>query len=862
MPDSTNRFHHPFQPYDIQVQLMHFVYDALDSNKKVCIVESPTGTGKTLSLICSTVTWLRENKAAILSGAKSNETGSKGGEDSSSSDSSDSDSDDPDWVKETYISAVLKEKLSLLRDYEKYLDEVERNGVTKGVTSLSNTRSIAQVKRPKTEKKGVDKGTIELSIEDKDMLPEPYSSESEGSDLSTTKFSNLPLQRDKEKIRLNKDIQELLNKIDTSHGNKPQNTDIFANASLNPVKVYFASRTYSQLNQFASQLALPRFPSSFNETDVPHERVKFVPLGSKKLLCIEPSVKRWKTLEAINDACSELRHSKEGCPFYTNTAKWHESAEVHQFRDNVYAKVRDVEDLVPLGESLGVCPYYSAKDSLLGAEIVTLPYQYLLLDSAREYLNLDLKNSIVVIDEAHNLIETINSIYSSEVSLSDLQTCQLGLTLYLRKFKQKLNPGNRVNLMKLLKLINVLIEYINENYKKPGQQIDANDIMLKSNADLLNIHKLNNYIKKSRVAFKIDTYISKKLGQRGQNPPTLNSSKVTTPVSSQPLLFKITSFLKTLTNPSSEGQFFFERDKTMKYMLLEPGKQFEPVLQTARCVVLAGGTMEPLADFYESLFPQVPTEKIESFTCNHIVPDENLKTFVINEPNFEFTFAKRQDTSLINDSLFQFILKLAKTVPKKGGIITFFPSYQYVEFVVQKWQTCGIFHKLESVRKVMYESKNGGDVLEDYIETVSAGEGAILFAVVGGKLSEGINFQDNLCRAVVMVGLPFPNLFSGELQIKKEHLVEKIIQRGGTSQEASVATREFYENICMKAVNQSVGRAIRHANDYALIYLLDRRYDTENIKNKLSSWVRNRIQTQTTVDRIMSETREFFEKKG
>ena len=66
MPDSTNRFHHPFQPYDIQVQLMQFVYDALDSNKKVCIVESPTGTGKTLSLICSTVTWLRENKAAIL----------------------------------------------------------------------------------------------------------------------------------------------------------------------------------------------------------------------------------------------------------------------------------------------------------------------------------------------------------------------------------------------------------------------------------------------------------------------------------------------------------------------------------------------------------------------------------------------------------------------------------------------------------------------------------------------------------------------------------------------------------------------------------------------------------------------------
>lgn len=77
-------------------------------------------------------------------------------------------------------------------------------------------------------------------------------------------------------------------------------------------------------------------------------------------------------------------------------------------------------------------------------------------------------------------------------------------------------------------------------------------------------------------------------------------------------------------------------------------------------------------------------------------------------------------------------------------------------------------------------------------------------AVVGAKLSEGLNFADDLARAVVVVGLPYPNLASTELKERMKYVssFQKRMNGKGNGRDPG---SELYENLCMRAVNQSIG---------------------------------------------------------
>jgi chromosome transmission fidelity protein 1 len=96
---------------------------------------------------------------------------------------------------------------------------------------------------------------------------------------------------------------------------------------------------------------------------------------------------------------------------------------------------------------------------------------------------------------------------------------------------------------------------------------------------------------------------------------------------------------------------------------------------------------------------------------------------------------------------------------------------------------------------------------------------------------------------VLIIGLPFPNIRSAVWQAKIQYVEQKTYNSSSGPEKdrqsiAKAAGKDFYENACMRAVNQCIGRAIRHRNDYAAIVMIDRRYEKANIQGKLPAWIK------------------------
>uniref|UniRef100_A0A0E0PJ32 Helicase ATP-binding domain-containing protein n=1 Tax=Oryza rufipogon TaxID=4529 RepID=A0A0E0PJ32_ORYRU len=754
----------PFAPYPIQSEFMSFLYGALSSGPgALALLESPTGTGKTLSIICSALQWLGDHRDAAARGSTTAAAAGGGGE---------GDGDEPDWMRD--FTPLPPEKPT----------------AKKGRPPAAAARS----KAPRRAAAGSEKPEGSEEAEDEEFLVEEYESDGE--------------------VCVRREAGKRPHRGGGSSSESEADGEEEEEEEVTP-KVFFTSRTHSQLSQFVGELKKTEFGW----------RLRTVCLGSRKNLCINKDVLKLGSANRINERCLELQKSKKssktkvegdnrkvcqsktscGCPMIRKRGLQKE------FKSEVSEQgALDIEDLAQLGKKIGTCPYYGARDMVRTADLVVLPYQSLLLKSARESLGLNLKNSVVIIDEAHNLADSLTSMYNSKITSSQLNAILSHLEAYLNRFQSVLGAGNRRYIQTLTVLTRSFLRVLTSNQDDACTMtsMTINQFLFSLDIDNINIVKLCQYVKESNIIHKITC--------------------------------------------------------------------------DAYAVILAGGTLQPIEETRLRLFPNLPPSDIKFFTCNHIVPPESILPIAVTRgPSgkaFDFSYSSRSSHTMIEE-LGRFLCNVVTTVPE--GVVMFFASYEYERFVYDAWAASGMISKISKKKHVFREPKNSVDVemtLNKYKEAIQSCSkssqdtgvtGALLLAVVGGKISEGINFSDGMGRCVVMVGLPYPSPSDVELTetIKYIENISKPVLVGGDNSSSSKyddecklqpgfdilrkcnkGGREYYENLCMKAVNQSIGRAIRHANDYAAMLLVDSRYahtssnrSSSSPTDKLPQWIKTRL---------------------
>jgi chromosome transmission fidelity protein 1 len=897
--EEGNDYSFPYKPYPQQIGLMDVLYNCLESSS-VGIFESPTGTGKSLSAISASLTWLERKESEIIDGK------GKIPEDSTAKES--------DWLSAFIASTDGKKSPSddLVSAKLKY-DEVLRTIASKN-SSKHNSAKFSG----KRSQSNISSGVASLNKEavpldgsgDSVYLIGSYESDGEATDDFNSEDA---------------DLSEFESSVKLWN-------------ALKLPQIIYCSRTHSQLAQFVSEIKKTKF-----------QNIRCLILGSRKSYCINSSVKALKSEQFINDKCMELQSSTKSSKSVGSSQK---KLKVDGFTDkiqpkasettngsskcpyrnlrkevdfslSIFASIKDIEDVVNESVDLEVCPYYSLKKATPYAQILCMPYSVLLHKSIREQNNVVLSKdrTVVIIDEAHNLIEAINSIHSAETTLKELSAVSESISGYMKRFQTLLNAKNHyyINLLLLVvkRLCSAILSYIHsqENSGTTMGQVDElktiNTFLFESSIDHINFFKLCKYIDSSNLVNRIGGYCDAvKARSAEENDQENTTNQVTihthnrTPrqeskglkiesgfISFKTILRRSINFILALTNADGDGRIQFiipsdinsKSEATIRYVMLNPKTHFQAIVDQVKSLVLLGGTMRPMSYFENSLFPAISRDRLHEFSCGHIIPSNHVKGVVISRASLqrdslEFTFQKRlsQDST---DDLHLILRELLQVVPH--GVVVFFASYGFLGQVVARWKSEGKLKSLEQAKRLFVETKNSESnekVWEGYCDEIlkhsnrSSYRGAVLFSVLNGKLSEGINFSDNLARAVVVVGMPYPD-FRDPILREKVRYFQSLSAHSSKDQDRTdqrvddSKNFDLLETMCMKAVNQAIGRSIRHRNDYASIVLIDHRYTRKQIREQLPEWIAQSItvtnqstesHSPNALETGLHEIREFF----
>ncbi len=498
-------------------------------------------------------------------------------------------------------------------------------------------------------------------------------------------------------------------------------------------------------------------------------------LIGRKWMCALPNTYKLRTNEFM-EFCKSQREEYI-CEYYTNTKK--KTGSLQPQAKEILETVKNIspmhtEKTIKLCSDEKLCPYEISIALAKDSQVIVCDYHHLfhpaLAENFLKKVNKKLENSIIIIDEGHNLPYRIRDLLSTNLSnltvkraIKEAKTNNKeDLIIYLIEIQEILNDFSKDLELGQEKLIK------KESFKKKINEIKDYDELLADfefAGDQIRQLKKQSYI--GSIAIFLETWLGEDNG-----------------------FTRILSFRQFKRQPLI----------TLSYMCLDPSLVTSEVIKKSYSTIIMSGTLTPTSMYKDILgFPNNTLEKIYL----NPFPPQNKLSLIIPKTTTKFTLRNQEQFKAIAE----ICVKITNLVP--GNTAIFFPSYELRNSI-------DTYFTPKSKKTILLEKPNltkkeKQSLLNKFKKYKK--QGSVLLAVAAASFSESIDLPGDLLKCVIVVGLPLqpPDLETKELI----NYYDKKYSKG------------WDYGYILPAITKSLqaaGRCIRSETDKGAIIFLDQRY--------------------------------------
>lgn len=531
-----------------------------------------------------------------------------------------------------------------------------------------------------------------------------------------------------------------------------------------------------------------------------------VDLLGKKWLCNVEGVEDM-TSGDFKDYCQTLRE-EERCDFYTAMYDMDE----HKLNSNAKDKLNDLEGEPMHAEDFkratpSFCPYYMMMELARKSDLIIADYFHIfhpgVRDSILEKAGTQLEDTILIVDEAHNLPARTRSLFSYSLSIPQVD----------RAITEAEKFGFYEAEEELEQLQNILKSLAAENFEAGSHEEKIRKKDLKDS--------INNFTDYEELVVELES-IASEVRDEQERSYCGGVAEFLDEWNGED-----NGFLRCIKRTrSSTGNRYIE----IKYNCLDPQVSTKTPLNNCHASILMSGTLTPQKMYVDLLGLKPDTETV---AYSSPFPEENRLDLLV--PTLTTKYSERDD-SMYNKYAW-YLSKSFEAVPGNCGV--FFPSYSMMHKVAEQL-------KQKTDRKIIKEKQSFNkeekqQLFNQFASRKEEGD-SVLLGVAAGSLGEGVDYPGDIMKAVFIVGLPLqkPDLETKGLINFYDYKFSKGWDYG-------------YSYPAMNRAIQAAGRCIRSKDDKGAIVYMDKRYDWSNYR-KVFPPETNRKKTKAP----WNEIEEFF----